>query len=203
MRIWAAGCCCRYKGWRGRLKFARKPLCMLGKARVHRGPVPFPPLPPGARGSAETPSLSPRLHELPSSSAEFPPVPLLVMTAQGTGSSWAWGHPWHLGCEGASPLQAVEHPGPWSSSTPVIVTAQIPHWLRWGWEAWLHWRLRIASMGPRCAHFPEVGTEAHGAESWSSHTGRSIFHPNTRVCTNKPLYCPLPPCGWVLTQELL
>uniref|UniRef100_A0A8C5WUV1 Ion transport domain-containing protein n=1 Tax=Laticauda laticaudata TaxID=8630 RepID=A0A8C5WUV1_LATLA len=26
---WAAGCCCRYKGWRGRLKFARKPLCML------------------------------------------------------------------------------------------------------------------------------------------------------------------------------
>uniref|UniRef100_A0A8B9SAR2 Potassium voltage-gated channel subfamily Q member 3 n=1 Tax=Apteryx owenii TaxID=8824 RepID=A0A8B9SAR2_APTOW len=25
----AAGCCCRYKGWRGRLKFARKPLCML------------------------------------------------------------------------------------------------------------------------------------------------------------------------------
>lgn len=31
LRIWAAGCCCRYKGWRGRLKFARKPLCMLGK----------------------------------------------------------------------------------------------------------------------------------------------------------------------------
>ncbi|XP_078247782.1 potassium voltage-gated channel subfamily KQT member 3 isoform X2 [Pogona vitticeps] len=29
LRIWAAGCCCRYKGWRGRLKFARKPLCML------------------------------------------------------------------------------------------------------------------------------------------------------------------------------
>lgn len=31
LRIWAAGCCCRYKGWRGRLKFARKPLCMLGR----------------------------------------------------------------------------------------------------------------------------------------------------------------------------
>lgn len=30
LRIWAAGCCCRYKGWRGRLKFARKPLCVLG-----------------------------------------------------------------------------------------------------------------------------------------------------------------------------
>ncbi|RXN38851.1 potassium voltage-gated channel subfamily KQT member 3 [Labeo rohita] len=29
LRIWAAGCCCRYKGWRGRLKFARKPLCVL------------------------------------------------------------------------------------------------------------------------------------------------------------------------------
>ncbi|XP_054623680.1 potassium voltage-gated channel subfamily KQT member 3 [Dunckerocampus dactyliophorus] len=29
LRVWAAGCCCRYKGWRGRLKFARKPLCML------------------------------------------------------------------------------------------------------------------------------------------------------------------------------
>ncbi|KAM8966188.1 potassium voltage-gated channel subfamily KQT member 3 isoform 1-T1 [Pelodytes ibericus] len=29
LRIWAAGCCCRYKGWRGRLKFARKPLCLL------------------------------------------------------------------------------------------------------------------------------------------------------------------------------
>ncbi|XP_037747928.1 potassium voltage-gated channel subfamily KQT member 3 [Chelonia mydas] len=29
LRIWAAGCCCRYKGWKGRLKFARKPLCML------------------------------------------------------------------------------------------------------------------------------------------------------------------------------
>lgn len=30
LRVWAAGCCCRYKGWRGRLKFARKPLCILG-----------------------------------------------------------------------------------------------------------------------------------------------------------------------------
>ncbi|KAM7379819.1 hypothetical protein PAMP_005341 [Pampus punctatissimus] len=29
LRVWAAGCCCRYKGWRGRLKFARKPLCIL------------------------------------------------------------------------------------------------------------------------------------------------------------------------------
>ncbi|XP_030631377.1 potassium voltage-gated channel subfamily KQT member 3 [Chanos chanos] len=29
LRVWAAGCCCRYKGWRGRLRFARKPLCIL------------------------------------------------------------------------------------------------------------------------------------------------------------------------------
>ncbi|KAK6310272.1 hypothetical protein J4Q44_G00183270 [Coregonus suidteri] len=29
LRIWSAGCCSRYKGWRGRLKFARKPLCIL------------------------------------------------------------------------------------------------------------------------------------------------------------------------------
>ncbi|XP_013877460.1 potassium voltage-gated channel subfamily KQT member 3 [Austrofundulus limnaeus] len=34
LRIWAAGCCCRYKGWRGRLKFARKPLCILGKVEL-------------------------------------------------------------------------------------------------------------------------------------------------------------------------
>lgn len=31
VRIWAAGCCCRYRGWRGRLKFARKPFCVIGK----------------------------------------------------------------------------------------------------------------------------------------------------------------------------
>uniref|UniRef100_A0A4W3JWS8 Potassium voltage-gated channel subfamily Q member 3 n=1 Tax=Callorhinchus milii TaxID=7868 RepID=A0A4W3JWS8_CALMI len=29
LRIWASGCCCRYRGWRGRLKFIRKPLCIL------------------------------------------------------------------------------------------------------------------------------------------------------------------------------
>ncbi|KAI4788779.1 hypothetical protein KUCAC02_035633 [Chaenocephalus aceratus] len=30
VRIWAAGCCCRYRGWRGRLKFSRKPFCVIG-----------------------------------------------------------------------------------------------------------------------------------------------------------------------------
>ncbi|XP_062409032.1 potassium voltage-gated channel subfamily KQT member 3 [Sardina pilchardus] len=29
LRVWAAGCCCRYQGWRGRLRFIRKPLCVL------------------------------------------------------------------------------------------------------------------------------------------------------------------------------
>uniref|UniRef100_A0A803VXS5 Potassium voltage-gated channel subfamily Q member 2 n=1 Tax=Ficedula albicollis TaxID=59894 RepID=A0A803VXS5_FICAL len=29
VRIWAAGCCCRYRGWGGRLKFARKPFCVI------------------------------------------------------------------------------------------------------------------------------------------------------------------------------
>nr|XP_028578596.1 potassium voltage-gated channel subfamily KQT member 5 [Podarcis muralis] len=29
MRIWSAGCCCRYRGWQGRLRFARKPFCVI------------------------------------------------------------------------------------------------------------------------------------------------------------------------------
>ncbi|XP_053359495.1 potassium voltage-gated channel, KQT-like subfamily, member 2a isoform X2 [Clarias gariepinus] len=29
IRLWAAGCCCRYRGWRGRLKFARKPFSVI------------------------------------------------------------------------------------------------------------------------------------------------------------------------------
>ncbi|NXX80003.1 KCNQ4 protein, partial [Urocolius indicus] len=29
IRVWAAGCCCRYRGWRGRLRFARKPFCVI------------------------------------------------------------------------------------------------------------------------------------------------------------------------------
>ncbi|XP_056439490.1 potassium voltage-gated channel subfamily KQT member 4-like isoform X2 [Gadus chalcogrammus] len=28
-RVWAAGCCCRYRGWQGRLRFARKPFCVI------------------------------------------------------------------------------------------------------------------------------------------------------------------------------
>ncbi|XP_072134323.1 potassium voltage-gated channel subfamily KQT member 5 [Mobula birostris] len=29
MRIWAAGCCCRYRGWMGRVRFVRKPFCII------------------------------------------------------------------------------------------------------------------------------------------------------------------------------
>lgn len=31
IRIWSAGCCCRYRGWQGRLRFARKPFCVIGR----------------------------------------------------------------------------------------------------------------------------------------------------------------------------
>lgn len=34
VRIWSAGCCCRYRGWAGRLKFARKPFCVIGEPVV-------------------------------------------------------------------------------------------------------------------------------------------------------------------------
>uniref|UniRef100_A0A8C7Z2J5 Potassium voltage-gated channel subfamily KQT member 2 n=1 Tax=Oryzias sinensis TaxID=183150 RepID=A0A8C7Z2J5_9TELE len=37
VRIWAAGCCCRYRGWRGRLKFARKPFCVIGECQLRQG----------------------------------------------------------------------------------------------------------------------------------------------------------------------
>ncbi|XP_062343170.1 potassium voltage-gated channel subfamily KQT member 4 isoform X3 [Osmerus eperlanus] len=29
VRVWAAGCCSRYRGWKGRLRFARKPFCVI------------------------------------------------------------------------------------------------------------------------------------------------------------------------------
>ncbi|XP_076839628.1 potassium voltage-gated channel subfamily KQT member 4 isoform X2 [Brachyhypopomus gauderio] len=29
IRIWSAGCCCRYRGWQGRLRFAQKPFCVI------------------------------------------------------------------------------------------------------------------------------------------------------------------------------
>lgn len=31
IRIWSAGCCCRYRGWQGRFRFARKPFCVIGE----------------------------------------------------------------------------------------------------------------------------------------------------------------------------
>ncbi|KAK3511066.1 hypothetical protein QTP70_030096 [Hemibagrus guttatus] len=29
VRLWSAGCCCRYRGWQGRMRFARKPFCII------------------------------------------------------------------------------------------------------------------------------------------------------------------------------
>ncbi|XP_056265064.1 potassium voltage-gated channel subfamily KQT member 5-like isoform X3 [Pseudoliparis swirei] len=29
VRVWSSGCCCRYRGWPGRLRFARKPFCVV------------------------------------------------------------------------------------------------------------------------------------------------------------------------------
>ncbi|XP_074236713.1 potassium voltage-gated channel subfamily KQT member 4 isoform X4 [Saimiri boliviensis] len=29
VRVWSAGCCCRYRGWQGRFRFARKPFCVI------------------------------------------------------------------------------------------------------------------------------------------------------------------------------
>ncbi|KAM9243086.1 potassium voltage-gated channel subfamily KQT member 4 isoform 4-T4 [Dugong dugon] len=29
IRVWSAGCCCRYRGWQGRFRFARKPFCII------------------------------------------------------------------------------------------------------------------------------------------------------------------------------
>ncbi|NXL96711.1 KCNQ4 protein, partial [Tyrannus savana] len=37
IRVWAAGCCCRYRGWRGRFRFARKPFCVIGNGRASGG----------------------------------------------------------------------------------------------------------------------------------------------------------------------
>ena len=37
-RIWSSGCCCRYRGWQGRLRFARKPFCVIGELLEHDFP---------------------------------------------------------------------------------------------------------------------------------------------------------------------
>jgi hypothetical protein len=31
VRLWSAGCRSKYMGWRGRFKFARKPICVIGE----------------------------------------------------------------------------------------------------------------------------------------------------------------------------
>lgn len=39
IRIWSAGCCCRYRGWQGRLRFARKPFCVIGGSLAGAPPL--------------------------------------------------------------------------------------------------------------------------------------------------------------------
>lgn len=34
MRLWSAGCRFRYQDWVGRLRFARKPLCIVGTLSI-------------------------------------------------------------------------------------------------------------------------------------------------------------------------
>lgn len=43
IRVWSAGCCCRYRGWQGRFRFARKPFCVIGISLRY-------PAPPQASG---------------------------------------------------------------------------------------------------------------------------------------------------------
>jgi hypothetical protein len=43
LRLWAAGCRFRYQTARGRLLFARKPLCIVGKAERNHCALPAPP----------------------------------------------------------------------------------------------------------------------------------------------------------------
>ncbi|XP_078069560.1 potassium voltage-gated channel subfamily KQT member 5-like isoform X2 [Mustelus asterias] len=39
IRIWAAGCCCRYRGWMGRIRFVRKPFCVIVIAAGTQGNI--------------------------------------------------------------------------------------------------------------------------------------------------------------------
>lgn len=44
IRVWSAGCCCRYRGWQGRFRFARKPFCVIGNGHI-TPPTPYPQAP--------------------------------------------------------------------------------------------------------------------------------------------------------------
>ena len=39
VRIWASGCCCRYRGWQGRLRYIRKPFVIIGESFLSTFPV--------------------------------------------------------------------------------------------------------------------------------------------------------------------
>lgn len=65
IRIWSAGCCCRYRGWQGRLRFARKPFCVIGELLDRFVECrwwkcfSFPALPPLCRLTSLLPCLCP------------------------------------------------------------------------------------------------------------------------------------------------
>lgn len=70
IRVWSAGCCCRYRGWQGRFRFARKPFCVIGTSLSY-------PAPPRASGRhfdlILDPILAPREFSGPSQYAT-PPI---------------------------------------------------------------------------------------------------------------------------------
>lgn len=75
IRIWAAGCCCRYRGWQGRLRFARKPFCVIGQWRRACqcecvSACERPPLNPRPR-ALDTSDLSPPPRSLQTSSCSW------------------------------------------------------------------------------------------------------------------------------------
>jgi hypothetical protein len=84
IRVWSAGCCCRYRGWQGRFRFARKPFCVIGTRPSpvgltldpksqgwHLDPVPDPV--PGYRQTRRTLPIR-QLHTVPGGSPSRPRV---------------------------------------------------------------------------------------------------------------------------------
>ena len=41
VRLWAAGCRSKYRGWSGRFKFARKPICLIGSNNNNNNKLVF------------------------------------------------------------------------------------------------------------------------------------------------------------------
>lgn len=44
VRMWSAGCRPRYHTWKGRIRFAQRPFCIIGKRSLicyHKGDIPL------------------------------------------------------------------------------------------------------------------------------------------------------------------